>query len=83
MTFVTFFVCSNLKIITLLDNYYFNRPLCLKLILETVLNEIVQATDFGDCLLIEIIQKIDFEYCLLLGIVQTTNFGNHLLIGIV
>ena len=68
-----------------LDNSYFNRLVCLQLIQETVylLELIVRATDFGDCLLFLIVQTIDFGDCLLIGIVQTMDFGDHLLSGIV
>ena len=63
-----------------LDNSYFNRLVCLQLIQETVylLELIVRATDFGDCLLFLIVQTIDFGDCLLIGTVQIIDFGDCL-----
>ena len=46
--------------VALVNNSYFNILLCLQLILETELIGVVQATDFGNCLLIGIVQTIDF-----------------------
>ena len=47
-----------------LDNSYFNRLLCLQLILEAVFIGIVWTMRFGDCPSIGIVQAIDFGYVL-------------------